>query len=270
LREDGFAVRTSFTAPDRLTAQDVAGPARAVIAIGGDGTLRAVLGRLLVLRGDVPPVLAVPLGTANLMVRHLGFRWADEALEKVASVAIRNLHVRLLDAGLANGRLFLVMAGAGFDAQIVHELDRLRRGPISVLSYVLPAAIALRDFAFSAMRVCVDGREVFANRPAMAFVGNIREYGAGFPVLPYARPDDGLLDVCVLPCGSKMELIRLFLQAAAGEHTLSPDAVYVRARENVRIDSEAPVPVQVDGDPAGTTPVEFTLLPVRVPFIVPR
>jgi diacylglycerol kinase (ATP) len=269
LKHDGFSVRVLMERPGSIGAEQLAGPVRAAVVIGGDGTLRAVADQLLKhRRDDFPPLLPVPLGTANLMVRHLGFRWQRSELEEGVSTAIRAGRVRLLDAGRANGRLFLLMVGVGIDAHIVHELDRLRQGPITFFSYLFPAVLTLRDFEFTPLRVTVDGRDLGPSRPGVAFVGNVKEYGSGFPVLPYARPDDGLLDVCVLPCRTRVELLRLFLHAAAGEHFLSEDALYLRGR-NVTIASDRPVPVQADGDPAGQTPVEIDLLPIRVPFIVP-
>ena len=92
--------------------------------------------------------------------------------------------------------------------------------------------------------------------------------GPGFPVLPHARADDGLLDVCVMPCTSMHELIPLVMAAAAGEHTRAEGVVYVKGR-HITVDSPDPVPVQVDGEPAGTTPLRIDLLPRRVAFVVP-
>jgi len=268
LRADGYAVSTCFDRPDSLSANAISDSTRAVIVIGGDGTLRAVAGRLLALRGNVPPLLPIPLGTANLMNRHLGFQWEDEHLEADVSDAIRQLRIRPLDAGLANGQLFLLMAGIGFDAHVVHELDKIRRGPIHMLSYLKPAVLALRDYDFPPLRVIVDGTLVWRYSPAVAFVGNVKEYGTGFAVLPYARPDDGLLDVCVMPCRDRLELVQWFLQAAFEQHVWS-DRIKMLRGKKVVIESTKPVPVQLDGDSAGHTPLEVSLLPTRLPFIVP-
>ncbi|HXE51529.1 MAG TPA: hypothetical protein VN541_00855, partial [Tepidisphaeraceae bacterium] len=98
--------------------------------------------------------------------------------------------------------------------------------------------------------------------------GNLSEYGTGFPVVSHATPTDGLLDIYVAPCRSRSELVRLFLMGTLGEHTNAEGAFYGRGR-HVKIESTIPVPVQVDGDPAGHTPVVVDLLPVRLPFIVP-
>jgi YegS/Rv2252/BmrU family lipid kinase len=268
LRADGYIVHTSFQRPDSIGAKAVDGSIRAAIVIGGDGTLRAVTARLLALHGDVPPLLPVPLGTANLMVRHLGYKWTDKNMEEGVASAIRNLRTRTLDVGLANGKPFLLMAGIGFDAKIVHELDRIRSGPIQMLSYLKPAMLALRDYTFPSLRVTVDGTQVWRNSPAIAFVGNVREYGTGFAVLPFAKPDDGLLDVCVLPCRDQLELAQWFLQAAFEQHVWSQRVKSLRGK-HILVESKVPVPVQLDGDSAGHTPLEISLLPTRLPFILP-
>jgi YegS/Rv2252/BmrU family lipid kinase len=268
LRADGYAVTTSFERPTNLPPDAINDTTRAVIIIGGDGTIRAVAERLVTLRGESPPLLPVPLGTANLMVSHLGFKWNDETLEDGISEAIRSLPIRTLDVASANGSLFLLMAGIGFDALVVHELDRIRKGPIHMLSYLKPTALALRDYNFPAIRVTVDGTVIWRSAPAVAFVGNIREYGVGFSVLPFAKPDDGLLDVCVMPCANWFELAQWFLQAAAGQHVWSDKIKYLNGK-HILIESKQEVPVQIDGDSAGHTPLEITLLPRRVPFIVP-
>jgi diacylglycerol kinase (ATP) len=266
-RREGFRVHKWLQKPSDLSDEDLEGPSRAAIVIGGDGTLRGVAERLLK-AGHVPPLLPVPLGTANLMGRHLGIHWKLATVADQVSRIVNQGRIRHLDAGRANGRLFLLMAGIGFDAQVVMHLDRLRRGPIQLWHYALPAVLSLLETPGAPLRVVVDGGEIFPEQNALAFVGNLAEYGTGFPILPFARGDDGLLDVCVLPCRSHVDLVRLFLLAAAGEHVQSEGVVYRRGKQ-ILIESPRQVPVQVDGDPAGFTPVQIDLLPVRLPFMVP-
>jgi len=242
----------------------------AAIVIGGDGTLRGVAQTLLDVFAieQFPPILVVPLGTANLMGRHLGLDWKARGFESQVASVLENRRIVHLDVARANGQIFLLMAGVGIDGAVVHELSRVRKGPIDLTSYVLPAALALQGYSYPALRVAVDDRVVFNRAPGMAFVGNVSEYGTGFPILPHARSDDGLLDICVLPCRSRPEAINLVLRAAAGEHLGVEGVVYTKGKR-VRIESAESIPVQLDGEAAGHTPVEIELLEAKMPFIVP-
>jgi diacylglycerol kinase family enzyme len=114
----------------------------------------------------------------------------------------------------------------------------------------------------------VDERSIVREQPAVAFIGNVKEYGTGFPILTLARPDDGLLDVCIIPCRDRRELAEMLLLVATGEHPLHEKVIYVRGR-SVGVESSESVPVQLDGDAAGHTPVEIEILPGLVPFLVP-
>jgi YegS/Rv2252/BmrU family lipid kinase len=269
LKRDGQDAEAVFEKPEELTDAQIAQGTSSVITIGGDGTIRGVAARVHAASPrKAIPMLIVPMGTANLLGRHLGIRWNRETV--AAEVAQTLAHHRLIkiDAARANDELFLLMAGIGLDAQVVHELDRIRKGPIDYLSYVLPAATALAMYRFPALTVTVDGKKVAKNLPAVAFVGNVKEYGTGFPILPHARPDDGLLDICVLPCANPKDLVFHLMRAVAGEHLAAEGSVYVKGK-HVRVDSEVAVPVQLDGDAAGHTPVEMDLMPVRLAFMVP-
>lgn len=244
--------------------------AHAAVVIGGDGTLRTVCDALVRILGPerIPPIVVVPMGTANLMGRHLDVDWRDRNIDTLVVKAILARRVVMLDVAQANDKLFLLMVGVGIDAHIVHTLDRVRDGPIDLTSYILPAALALQGYDYPVIEVFVDERLVFPMGPAMAFVGNVPEYGTGFPVLTQARSDDGLLDVCVLPVKSRQELVQLAMLALAGEHVEAEGVVYTKGT-HIRINAPHAVPVQIDGDPAGYTPMAIDLLPFRLPFIVP-
>jgi diacylglycerol kinase (ATP) len=274
---EGWEARIAFERPDQ--AQGIEG-STAAVSIGGDGTLRAVVERVTDdARHEGPGVLVVPMGTANLMGRHLGLDLTGKGLAGRAVAAIAGRKLVRLDAGrvrsadktgaaAGHGHLFLLMVGIGIDGAVVHALDRVRKGPINFASYVVPGLGALAGYQFHPIEVEVDGQVIFPRAPAVAFVGNIPEYGTGFPILPHARSDDGLLDICVLPAKSPTDLIEHAVASLAGEHHLREGAAYVTGKR-VAIRSDDPVAIQADGDPAGWTPAEIELIPTRVAFIVP-
>lgn len=322
LTASGRRVTLSYERPDRAAA---AARPDAVVVVGGDGTLRAAVERLLeqFSVGELPPVLPVPMGTANLIGQYLGLQHGLLAIgmQSVRSLAhtfaphqaIRRLprlrlgptrlspkhaarrmlrhllppaaevaraeagravaaldrgEVHPIDVGLANGRLFLLMAGIGFDAHVVHALDERRRGPIGLLSYALPAASAVARYGFPPIRVDVDGRRVFGPKPGVVMVANLPQYGTGFPLVPGARGDDGMLDVLCLPCGSRAKLGKLLALAADQRHLSVSGAVRAAGRV-ISVTSSAAVPVQIDGDPGGALPLRVTLHERQVPLIRP-
>lgn len=271
------AIRTHLFTQPAYTVSDAelraADSPQAAIVIGGDGTLRGAVERLMWLaRGDgstIPPILTVALGTANLMSRHLGMHWRDESFEGDLVALLDTKRLLQVDAGTANDRLFLLMVGVGIDAAVVHELDQQRRGPIDLTSYALPSLLALQNYDYPPLRVTIDGKLVHDNEPAMAFVGNLPEYGTGFPILIRAARDDGMLDLCVLPCRSRAQVLRLLMATATGDHVNEEGVIYMKGH-SIRIESTEPAPVQIDGEASGHTPIDVQLLPTRVPFIVPR
>ncbi len=264
----GYTVQTILEKPANAKLSTASSSAIAAIAIGGDGTLRGVVEFLCADGAEPPPLLPVPMGTANLMGRHLGVRWSSRNLGPAILETLRRRQIVRLDAARANGRIFLLMAGIGIDAQVVHLLDHMRRGPIAFTSYVLPAALTLANYQFPPISVTIDGRAVTKNIPAVAFIGNVKEYGAGFPILTRARPDDGLLDICVIPCDDRRQLLEILMLIATGEHPLREGVVYVQGK-SVLVEAKKSVPVQVDGDSAGHTPLQIDLLSTRIPFLIP-
>jgi diacylglycerol kinase (ATP) len=264
LRSVGIGAQIFLQPPSELSAASINRSAIAAISIGGDGTLRQVASLLLAAGETQPPLLPLPMGTANLMAKHLGVHGGIDAVIDI----IRRQHVVRLDAARANGELLLLVAGVGFDGLVVHLLDEMRKGPITLISYVLPTLLTLRDYKFPAISVEVDGSTVARNLPAVAFVGNIREYGVGAAILTEARSDDGLLDICVMPCRDYRDLAEILVLLATEEHTRRDGAVYLRGK-SVHIHSTQKIPIQIDGEAAGFMPLQVDILPAAVPFLIP-
>lgn len=270
LRAAGHELQINTEHASHLT--DIRDPdsIHALIIIGGDGTLRAVIERLVQLLGPdrVPPVLFIGLGTANLMQQHLGLTY-DSA--HFAEQVVRLLATRRtigVDVSMVNEHLFLLMTSCGLDSEVVKRLAEARIGPITKLSYLMPIVSALAAYHYPNVAVEVDGEVVHSGSPAQVFVGNVAEYGTGFPVLDRASSTDQRLDICVMPCGSIDELVRLMMLTVIGKHHEARGVVYTTGRD-VRITTDTPIPLQVDGDSLGTTPARVRLLDKPVAFIVP-
>jgi len=264
LRSIGIGAQIFLQPPSELSMASINRSAIAAVSIGGDGTLRQVATLLLAAGENQPPLLPLPMGTANLMAKHLGLHGGIDAVIDT----IRRQHIVRLDAARANGELLLLVAGVGFDGLVVHLLDEMRKGPITLISYVLPTLLTLRDYKFPAISVEVDGSTIARDLPAVAFVGNIREYGVGAAILTEARSDDGLLDICILPCRDYRDLAEILVLLATEEHTKRDGVIYLRGK-SIHIHSDQKLPIQIDGEAAGFTPLQVDILSAAVPFLVP-
>lgn len=243
-----------------------AGELRTVVAAGGDGTVRLIAEHLPV----GTPILALPLGTENLLARYL--RLSADAGELAEIVAEGRL-VRL-DAGVAGGRLFTLMAGCGFDADVVRRLHEQRRGHIHHLSYAKPILDAVRTYDYPELRVyCAPvGAEEIAAQPVevsarWVFVINLPRYAGGLSFAPQASGTDGLLDVCTFKEGSLWHGLLYLGGVMLGQHEAMEDFQRIQTR-HVRIEAASAASYQLDGDPGGELPVEISCEPGRLTFMV--
>ncbi len=256
LRPRLFSRRDRFD--QMLSSPELREGLHAIVAAGGDGTILDVINR----HPDVP-VGILPLGTENLLARYFGIpRDAAGAARVVAEGCIQSL-----DLGFVGQRRFAIMASCGFDADVIHRLHAARTGNIRYAHYVQPIWGSLRTYAHPEIRVFADdAEEPVAGR--MVVVANLAAYAFRLGVVPTARGDDGLLDVRVFQRGSAVQMLRYVWQVYRGRHELLPDVVALRA-QRVRIESSSPIPIQIDGDPAGLTPAEITVQPAAARIFVP-
>jgi diacylglycerol kinase family enzyme len=98
------------------------------------------------------------------------------------------------------------------------------------------------------------------------FAFNLPCYARGLPIAPLSKGNDGLLDVCTFSRGSLWHGLRYLTATALGRHHGMADCCTARVT-SVRVECEQPVPVQLDGDPAGNLPLEISVLPGRMTLL---
>jgi diacylglycerol kinase family enzyme len=237
------------------------GRLRAVVGAGGDGTMHALLNRV----PPHAPLAILPLGTENLLAKyHRQSRGAGPLADMLAAG-----YVAKFDTGRANGRLFLLMASAGFDAEVARRMDESRGQNISHGSYAKPIFSAIRRYDYAPMRmVCEtpEGRQRIEAK--FCFVFNLPRYGLGLPFAPEADGDDGLLDVCTFRRGSFWHGLRYLLAVALNRHPKLEDCCKLRV-SRMTIETDGHVPYQLDGDPGGWLPLEIEVVRQRATLIVP-
>ena len=245
-----------------------------IVVAGGDGTLHKVVNTPGVLESGVP-LAHFPLGTENLFARQFDHPHDPARMAQIVAAG-KTATIDLGTARYPDGERvrFMIVASAGFDAEVIHRLElwraggkrqsRLRR--VSRSRYVRPILGAVTGYNYPAITVQADDRRM-TGVLCMAF--NLPRYGMGLGICPDATASDGLLDYAVFQRPGAVALMRYALSIRMGRHTKRADVLTGRAR-HVRIAIPgAAVPLELDGEGAGYAPVELGVLSGALRVLVP-
>jgi diacylglycerol kinase (ATP) len=232
-----FEVDKSRKAPKRAR-RALADGATKVLVWGGDGMVQRCADALA---GSGVPVGILPAGTANLLASNLGLP-AD--LEGAVRVALGE-RTRTIDLGKIGGEHFAVMAGLGFDADLIADSDKGAKARLGRLAYFRAGAKAMRGEP-TGIRVTVDGTEWFRGRASCVLVGNVGRITGGIPAFDDAKPDDGLLEVGVATAAGPVQWVRTLGRIAVSRSDRSPFVEVARGRK-VDVRLATPLLYELDG-----------------------
>jgi diacylglycerol kinase (ATP) len=243
----------------RLAEELVREGHRLVVAAGGDGTVNEVLQGLCRANaakapGEAQAMLGVlPMGTMNVFSLELELPGNDlrSCWERIASG-----HTRQMDLWCANDQFFIQLAGVGVDAEIIRQTTWEAKRKLGPLSYVLSAVRVMLGRS-PMLTVEVPGESPRVG--SLVLVGNGHHYGGPFRLFDRADANDGLLDVLVFHQVGPWELAQLVRRLTTKGYSPSEDFEYLQAREFTVSVSEAGarVPMELDGELRGETPVHF-------------
>jgi diacylglycerol kinase (ATP) len=261
LAKRGLESRVLWDPIERATVlgdPDWAGTCRCIIAAGGDGTVADVVNDTR----DIP-IAMLPIGNENLFARQYQFRKIDRLVR-----AVERGRTVEADLGKAGDRLFTLMVSAGLDADVVHRVQKwrvrseeLRR--VTRLSYVRPTMSAVFGYRYPKLTLEADG-QTFHGSHVMIF--NMNQYACRLQFTPEAEPDDGLLHFVVFEHPGAISMCGYLLSVLLRRHAHT-ESVQCGAAKFLQISSPQPVPVQVDGDPSGATPLEISIVPQAIRVI---
>jgi diacylglycerol kinase family enzyme len=244
---------------ERLAREAVRSGVDLVLASGGDGTVTACVGGVA---GSGVPLGVLPCGTGNLLARNLGLPLSlDEALTAALTGSDRRL-----DVGMANGRPFVVMAGIGFDAEMLEGTSDESKKHMGWAAYVLSA---LRHLGDRPARVVlrVDSCPPRRRWASGVIIGNVGSLQGNVVLLPGAVPDDGVLDVAVLAARGWAGWLRLAADVLLRRRTGRLGRLACR---ELLVDAGRAWSWQVDGEVAGfTRQLRVTLQPGNLLLRVP-
>jgi diacylglycerol kinase (ATP) len=233
----------------------------AVVAAGGDGTIRAAAAGV---SGTDVPLAIIPCGTANVLAQEIGLK----AMPDFVCQMLRNGPQLPIACARANDEPFLLMAGAGFDARVVAGINHALKGRIGKAAYTGPVLGALLQ-PLDSLSVTIDKRSYEAS---WVVIANARHYAGRFVLAPRTGIHQRGLEAVLFKAKSRavlmgqlVSLLRGRLDARAGRHG---DVAMVPC-SHVKISAPRPVPVQIDGDPFGVTPLDAQAGTDAIQLIVP-
>jgi len=233
----------------------------AIVVAGGDGTIRAAAAGL---SGTDVPLAIIPCGTANVLAQEIGLKATPELVCQM----LRNGPQVPMACARANGEPFLLMAGAGFDARVVGGLNHALKGRIGKAAYTGPVLGALLR-PLDTLSVTIDKRSYAAS---WVVIANARHYAGRFVLAPRTGIHQRGLEAVLFTARSRtvligqlLSLLRGRLDARAGQH----GDVAMYQCSHVKVSAPGPVPVQIDGDAFGVTPLEAQAGTDAIHLIVP-
>ncbi len=229
-----------------------------IIAAGGDGTVNEALNGL---RDKLSRVTfgILPLGTGNDFARSLNIPMGDPlaAFETLLRGRVRCVDVARIE--LPEPRLFLNTAGAGFTATVGEQIDSRAKSWWGAVAYLWAGAKALPELQEYRVRIQLDD-EILETSAFTLVIANGTTIGGGIPLAPGASIEDGRLDVFVLPVLPLTRLAVLVPKILAGAHADEEELIFRQARQ-IQVECTPSMPLNVDGEMLGETPVTVTTLP---------
>ena len=266
-----------------LAREAAAAGCQMVLAAGGDGTMGQIAHGL----AGSPTMLApLPIGTANAFAKLLNLVPPSQmVLPDLETICLQLAEgkVHTVDLGLAHasglpasGYRFLSWAGTGLDGYVIDRVEprpkwvkQMGGGRLGWVAYVLLGAPSVMRFHGIRARIEVDDQTVNGNF-VLALISNSRLYGGGLVRLTDEnRLDDNLLDVWLFKGAMFMETLGHAARMLTSRHLLSESTIHLRGR-HILVNTSKPATVQLDGEPAGHTPLQVEIEPGCLKLLVPR
>lgn len=236
-----------------------------LVVTGGDGTLSEVVNGLMRRApAQRPPVLLIPGGSGNDVARMIGVRGSIPELERrLAEPRIATWDV--IKAELTSplqetvSRYCINVMSAGITAEVSQLFNRSMRRLPPDIGYTLAALVSFARYRAGRVDVDADSMKI-SREMLLVAMANSRWFGSGIGISPDAVPDDGKLNLTVAGGVSPLQFVGMLPRLRRARHVSHPGIVYDSTTE-CRIGAERPIPVEIDGEFSGFTPLRVTVIP---------
>jgi diacylglycerol kinase (ATP) len=276
-RGHAMQVETFFTTLEgnENSVRSAIGQVDTVVAVGGDGTVNAVV-RSLMSHGlagnaeELPAIGIIPLGTGNATISAFGIpRRLSDAIDVVVKGQKRKVDVGVITRGGEISGAFFLWLGAGLPGVVMHKIHQTRKGPLGLRRLLAMAPAAFKGYfryPFHEMVVEVNDQPSFICTSALiANVGCIPLLGE---ITAYPDPSDGQMEIITTSHARFFPWLKV-LMAVRANRLDSLEGVNRLFGSRFRLSARGEVPVQIDGDASGFLPLEVTVRPGAIQLIVP-
>lgn len=254
--------------PEQLVKAAISAQADLVIAAGGDGTVSAVAGALISTR---IPLGIIPRGTANAFAVALGIPRVL-AVQSACQVILAG-YTQVVDAAYCNDIPMVLLAGIGYEAEVVETADRALKNQWGTLAYLMAGWQVMGQQGAFEIKIEAEGGTYELEAGAMTIANvapptSVLAQGAGQVLV-----NDGLLDVTIVTAENKLQavttMLRLLGAAIAKTELNHQNVVHGRTRR-LKVTTNPPQKVVVDGELIGITPIEVECIPSGLTVFVPE
>jgi diacylglycerol kinase (ATP) len=250
----------------RIAREALRAGGRYLVSVGGDGTVHEVVNGMI---EDDEPIVpdavlgVVAAGSGSDFVRTFGL--PGDATRACLHLTGENVYpfdvgkvTYTAEGGGTETRYFPNIAEVGLGGAVARRADRLPRG-FGRSKYFFGFWLTLPRFKIAEIVVRADNK-TYEGSAFNVVVANCQFYGGGMKISPRSFPGDGVLDVLVLK-GPKSDSFTTLPKVYRGEHLPHPHIAELRARREVRVEADRPLPIEADGEELGITPASFGILP---------
>ncbi|MFQ4146620.1 YegS/Rv2252/BmrU family lipid kinase [Chlorogloeopsis sp. ULAP02] len=262
---DIYPIHNQEVGAAQLVRTAIAEGVSMILVAGGDGTISAVAEALI---NTEIPLGIIPTGTANSFARALGI--SNDIV--VACQTILTGVNRSVDIALCNGKPMVLLAGIGYEAGSIEQAKRRLKKLFGVLAYIQGGIKEFWHLKAFETQIETENQTISLSSVAVTIanaapVTSFLAHGAADVIL-----DDGLLDVTIVSTANRTNALfaayHLLITGFIGKATNRNDIKYLRAK-SVKVRTEPPQKVVLDGNLIETTPVEVNCISRGLNVVVP-